>query len=92
MPSAPVSPPVRPCAPAGPPASSSESSDWSQAAGRGAAGIDAGAGPGSIVPDASADMTSATTCLQLYATGQLHSPSLNRAGCPSARVRNADVW
>ena len=39
-----------------------------------------------------ADRTSATTCLQLNPTGQLHSPSSNSAGRPSASEKNAAAW
>ena len=72
--------------PAGASGPSSESRDWSQAAALGVA--EAGA---SIVPDPTAVMTSATTCLQLNETGQLHSPMPNLAGCPGGRVKNAAV-
>ena len=63
---------------------SSESSDCSQAAGCGLRGPD-----GSGVSEASADRTKATTCLQLYPTGQLHSPVENRAGRPAGSEKYA---
>ena len=39
--------------------------------------------------EVSADRTKATTCLQLYPTGQLHSPVENRAGRPAGNEKYA---
>ena len=69
-----------------PPGLSTESSDFSHAAGRGAGCL---AGPGGS--GTRTDRTSATTCLQLNSTGQLHSPSSNSAGCRWVSEKNADV-
>ena len=63
---------------------SSESSDCCQAAGCGPRGPD-----GSGVSEVSADRTKATTCLQLYPTGQLHSLVENRAGRPAGNEKYA---
>src|SRR5271155_5292020 len=70
------------------PVLSSESSDVSHPAGGGLCGR---AGSGVVLSGTSADRTSATTCLQLNATGQLHSPSSNSAGCRGVSEKNAVV-
>ena len=69
-----------------PPGPSTESSDFSHAAGCGAGCL---ADPG--VSGTRADRTSATTCLQLNSTGQLHSPSSNSACSLSVSEKNAAV-
>ena len=65
---------------------SRDSRDFSQETGSGASALGGGTRV-ALVPA----RISATTCLQLKPTGQLHRPSSNCGGSPSASMKNAVV-